>query len=119
MPGQLLVIRHAAQAIGLSIALNPRRLVETDRGFYLNRRKCTVLVLIMTVMHSIYKNISRIRAFPDVLLTVVVQNPLHAGDGDKALDGLAGSIGQKHRQRLIKQENRATAGTKCVGRCRF
>ena len=99
--------------------MNPRRLGETDRGFSLIRRKCTHLVQIMTFMHAIANNISRIRAIPDAVLPFMVQNPVHAGDGDKAHDGLAGSIGQKHRQSLIKQENRATAGTRCVGRCRF
>ncbi|MCC7226118.1 MAG: hypothetical protein IT507_05420 [Burkholderiaceae bacterium] len=48
------------------------------------------------------KNISQIRAFPDAVVPFVVQNQTHAGDGDKALDGQAGSIGQQYRQSLKK-----------------
>ncbi len=80
----------------------PRRLTETDRRFSFQLSKCTKMVRPQPLMRLHHKNISQIRAFPDAVVPFVVQNQTHAGDGDKALDGQAGSIGQQYRQSLKK-----------------
>jgi hypothetical protein len=62
------------------------------------------MVRIEPVMRHQYKNISHTREFPDAIVPFVVQNLLHAGDGDNALDEQASSIGQQDRQSLTKQK---------------